>query len=214
MMALHRLLADPEVNVQGLMSAFRGREEVISLHNTPKSLIKAQACALDLPLYGIHLSPNALNSEYEQKHLACFEQLNKAGIDEVAFGDIHLEPIKTYRDQLLAKSQVKGCYPLWHADPKELFKEFIALGYLSMVTAIDLINVPEEILGQTLSFEIADKLESLNLDACGENGEYHSFVYEGPPFQYPLHLNKEATTETDYRPAIEMHLRAYQLATR
>jgi uncharacterized protein (TIGR00290 family) len=212
MLALHRLLADPEVEVSGLMAAFRGPEAVISLHNTPRSLIEAQAEALALPLYPVQLSANAPNTEYEQQHQACFAQLKADGIPEVAFGDIHLAPIKAYRDQLLSNSDMKGFYPLWQADPQALVREFVGLGYQSMITAIDLLAVPPAILGQTLSLSVVDELIQQKADACGENGEYHSLVYDGPAFRHPVGLTQTGTTEADYRPTINMHLRAFQLA--
>lgn len=211
MLALHRLLADPEVEVSGLMAAFREPEAVISLHNTPRSLTQAQAEALALPLYPIQLSANTPNTEYEEQHQACFAQLKADGIPEVAFGDIHLAPIKAYRDQLLKSSGMKGCYPLWQEDPRALVREFVRLGYQSMITAIDLLSVPPDFLGRTLSLLVVDELTQQNADACGENGEYHSFVYDGPAFRHPVGLTRKGTTEADYRPSITMRLKAFQL---
>lgn len=211
MMALHRLGQEPGIEVAGLMSAFKGPEGVIGLHNTPRALIKAQADALGLPLYPVLLTENAPNSEYEEKHIACFHSLQKAGIQEVAFGDIHLETIKVYRDQLLEKGNMKGCYPLWQEHPEQLLKEFLSHGYRSIITAIDLLTTPAHLLGVTLDEAVASTLKNAGVDACGENGEYHSFVYDGPLFNHALTLSIANTAEEDFRPQIEMCLRTASL---
>lgn len=211
MIALHRLSQKPDVEIAGLMSAFRGPEAVIGLHNTPRSLIQAQADALQLPLFAINLSAQAPNTEYEQKHMACFDELKKAGIHEVAFGDIHLEPIKAYRDQLLEKAGMAGCFPLWQEEPEALLSEFMQAGYRSVITAIDWLTVPETFIGQTLDWSMAEHLKQKGLDACGENGEYHSFVYDGPMFQKPLAITLNGYQDHDYRPDLTMYLRTAEM---
>lgn len=206
MMVVHKLSQQPDVEIAGLMSAFRGPKEVIGLHNTPYSLIKAQADALQLPLYPVKLSAQAPNEEYEQAHLNCFEELKASGIQEVAFGDIHLEPIKAYRDQLLEKAGMQGNFPLWHADPHKLLDEFLAAGYSSQIIAIDQLTAPRELLGETLKGSIAKELERQGQDPCGENGEYHSFVYDGPLFSHSVKPAIKGYETIDYRPSITMVL--------
>ncbi len=206
MMVVHKLSQQPDVEIAGLMSAFRGPAEVIGLHNTPSSLIKAQADALKLPLYPVRLSAQAANEEYEQAHIACFEELKESGIQAVAFGDIHLEPIKAYREQLLEKSAMQGNFPLWQRNPQELLNEFLAAGYSSQIIAIDQLTAPQELLGEILKGSIAEKLEKQGQDPCGENGEYHSFVYNGPLFSHAVEAGIGGYETIDYRPEVTMVL--------
>lgn len=211
MMVIHKLSQQPDVEIAGLMSAFRGPEQVIGLHNTPYSLIKAQADALKLPLYPVKLSAQAPNEEYEQAHIQCFEELKASGIKEVAFGDIHLEPIKAYRDQLLRKAGMQGNYPLWHANPEDLLEDFFSAGYQSKIIAIDQLTAPQSLLGKTLDWSIADKLKQQGQDPCGENGEYHSFVYNGPLFSHAVETAIGGYETIDYRPDITMVLQMAKL---
>ena len=211
MTALHRLQKDQGTKVCGLMTAFHGKEEVVNLHYIPISLINKQADALGLDLYPIYLTDNAPNVEYESKHKAMFAQLQEQGIHETAFGDIHLEPIREYRDRLLAESGMGGNYPLWHEEQVALLGEFLDAGYEAIITSIDALKVPERFLGQKLNRNVMRELEELNLDPCGENGEYHTFVFNGPGFQFPVEFAVGEEFEQDFRPEVEMKLRVVRL---
>ena len=211
MMAFKRLKDDHDVVVCGLMTAFHGLDEVVNLHYVPRSIIEKQAEALGLELYPIFLSDNAPNEEYERKHKALFEQLKTDEIHEIAFGDIHLEPIREYRDCLLADSGMKGNYPLWQESPHNLLDEFLDAGYEAIITAIDELQVPVRYLAQKLDDKLSKEFESLQLDPCGENGEYHTFVYNGPGFNWPVKIEPGGVFEKDFRPGINMKLLVNEL---
>ncbi len=211
LMAFKRLQDDPQVEVCGLITAFTGQQEVVNLHYIPKSLIQKQAEALNLSLYPIHLSNQAPNEEYERKHGELFDQLKANGIHEVAFGDIHLEPIREYRDRLLTAYSMSGNYPLWHEKPLDLVNEFLDHGFKAVITSIDSLQVPDQVLNQTLSRTVIRTLEASNLDPCGENGEYHTFVCNGPAFKDPIEISLGETFEKNFRPQIQMHLKVSTL---
>lgn len=211
MMALKRLEDDPETEVCGLMTAFSGEQEVVNLHYLPYSLIEKQAKALDLKLYPIYLTDKAPNEEYERKHQELFDQLKKQGIEEVAFGDIHLEPIREYRDRLLAANAMKGNYPLWQENPLNLVDEFLDSGFETLITSIDSLQMPTHLLTQQLSHNVLETLAAYNLDPCGENGEYHTFVFNGPGFRSPIVINFGQSFENDFRPEIDMCLKVQTL---
>jgi len=206
MMALKRLWKDPETEVCGLMTAFSGEDEVVNLHYVPYHLIRKQAEALNLELFPVYLPEKASNEVYEREHKALFKQLKLLGISTIAFGDIHLEPIREYRDRLLADSGMEGHYPLWQASPTLLVREFFQSGFEAIVTAIDQLQVPVRFLGKPLSDELMQVLEQLDSDPCGENGEYHTFVCNGPGFQNSLSIEAGEQFEMDFRPEISMRL--------
>ncbi len=211
MTALKRLNENPELEVIGLMTAFSGADEVVNLHYIPHSLIQKQAEALNLDFFPIYLSEKAPNKEYEQKHQEIFQQLKAEGVYDIAFGDIHLEPIREYRDRLLADNEMNGFYPLWGEKPVDLVREFLEAGYEAIITSIDKLQVPEDLLGQKLSLEIMRDLETKTLDPCGENGEYHTFVYNGPGFQRSLSFETGDSFERDFRPEVNMNLKVNNL---
>lgn len=209
-MTLNALKASKDYEVVGLLTAFSGDDQLVNLHYTPYQLIKAQADAMGIPLHPIYLSANAANKEYEAKHEAKLRELKMEGIEHVAFGDIHLAPIREYRDQLMESIGVIPVYPLWHQPPSELMQNFLDQGHKAIVTAIDSLMLGVQFLGQTLSHEFINQLPP-EVDSCGENGEFHSFLYDGPLFRYPLNVECQSTFENDLRPQIEMKLKACQL---
>ena len=212
MMALKRLKANPENEVTGLMTAFSGEAEVVNLHHIPKGLIQKQADALGLNLYPIHLSEKPKNEEYEAKHQGLFQQLKAENIYDIAFGDIHLEPIREYRDRLLKASDMEGHYPLWQTDPSDLAKEFLSSGYEALITSLDTLQLPDSWLNQNLSFDFLEHFQESNIDPCGENGEYHTFVWNGPDFKQPVNYEVLGTSEMDFRPEIDMKLKVNQIS--
>lgn len=204
-LALERLIYNGGYTVEGLFTIYTQESQKVNLHNVPISLIRTQAKSLNLPLYEIVLPEGAINEVYESEHFKLFEQLKIKGISNIAFGDLFLDVIKEYRDKLAAKAGMKFHYPLWHEQTGKISSEFIERGFNAIVTAINTDVLPYSLLGRQYDEDFITELPE-NVDICGENGEFHTFVWDGPIFSQPVSFNIGEITTIDYRPKIEMSM--------
>jgi uncharacterized protein (TIGR00290 family) len=153
----------------------------ISMHGVRETLLDAQAASLGMPLHKIYLSNMPTNDEYEQQMTAVLSDYKRQGVSKVAFGDIFLKDLKQYRENNLQKAGMTGIFPIWKCDSSELAHKFMSLGFKAIITCVD-----TQALDKSFSGRIYDKrfLTDLpqNVDPCGENGEFHSFVFNGPIF--------------------------------
>jgi uncharacterized protein (TIGR00290 family) len=117
--------------------------------------------------------------------LSAFADLKRAGIEAVVFGDIYLEDLRAYRDKLLTHAGLVGRYPLWGRDPDELYEQFVARGFRAVTVCVDTARLSETHLGRPLDSAFRKTLTAA-VDPCGERGEYHSFVFDGPIFRRPV----------------------------
>ncbi|MDQ3073873.1 MAG: adenine nucleotide alpha hydrolase [Bacteroidota bacterium] len=202
-LALHNLLYLGGYKVAGLITTFTESTGTVGLHNVPIELIRDQADSLDLPLFEIGLTLNASNYEYEQRLLQLFENAKQTGISEVAFGDIYLASIREYRDNLALKTRMKFHYPVWGQDTAQLSREFISRGYDAIVIAIQKDLIAPDMLGRIFDESFIGDLP-LGVDVCGENGEFHTFVYDGPIFNKPIPFRTGARTVEKSRQGIDI----------
>lgn len=186
-LALFKVLKSGEWHVDHLHTVFDADNKRVGLHGIHESLIEQQAKAIGLPLHKLYLEKSFDTNAYQHLLTSYYQSLKSQGIDHVMFGDIFLEDLKDFRDTMLKASGLKGLYPLWLHDSAQLFEEFINAGFQSMICAADGKKLNKEVVGQTLSNELKEKYLR-DVDVCGENGEYHSFVYDGPFFQFPLRV--------------------------
>ena len=151
------------------------------MHGVRETLLDAQAASLGMPLHKIYLSNMPTNDEYEQQMTAVLSDYKRQGVSKVAFGDIFLKDLKQYRENNLQKAGMTGIFPIWKCDSSELAHKFMSLGFKAIITCVD-----TQALDKSFSGRIYDKrfLTDLpqNVDPCGENGEFHSFVFNGPIF--------------------------------
>lgn len=157
----------------------------ISMHGVRRILLERQAESLGIPLHEVLISKGATNDEYERKTSAALEELRAQGVDSVVFGDLFLEDIRAYRERLLSRLGMKGLYPVWGRDTSGLIKEFLARGFKAAVVCVDPAKLPREFVGRLLDEEFLSELPP-EVDPCGENGEFHTFVYNGPGFRTPI----------------------------
>ena len=157
----------------------------ISMHGVRRVLLERQAASLGLPLHQVFISKGATNEEYEMKIGEAFSLYRDRGIDSIAFGDLFLEDIRAYREQFLARHNMRGLFPVWKRDTAIFIREFLELGFRAVVTCVD-----SKVLDQSFAGRLIDEtfLSSLptQVDPCGENGEFHSFVFDGPIFTAPV----------------------------
>jgi uncharacterized protein (TIGR00290 family) len=174
-----------QISVAALLTTVTRDYDRISMHGVRRELLEEQAEKLGLPLHQILISKDATNEEYEMKMAEAFSEYNKRGIDSIAFGDLFLEDVKIYREQFLARQRMRGLFPVWKRDTSCFIKEFIELGFKAVVSCVN-----SRVLDQSFAGRIIDEafLSSLpaDVDPCGENGEFHTFVYDGPTFNKPV----------------------------
>lgn len=184
-LAAHVLRADPRYRLVGLLTTITEGEDVISMHGVPRRLLERQAEALELPLHGVPIPPDCPNSVWEARLGAAFDRLRAGGVNHIAFGDLFLADLRAYRDTQLARAGLTGLYPLWGRDTAALAREFVDLGFRAVLCCVDTGALPAAFAGRALDRALLADLPT-HVDPCGENGEYHSFVHDGPIFHAPV----------------------------
>lgn len=186
-MAFYVLSQMDNYEVTALLTTVTDAYQRVSMHGVRVELLEQQAESLGLPLEKILITPNADNKQYEEKMQATLEKHKLNGVSTVAFGDIFLEDLKKYREDNLAKVQMKACFPIWKRDTAELSRTFVKLGFKAVITCVDTDVLDGKFAGRIYD-DILDELPA-NIDPCGENGEFHSFVFDGPIFAKPIAIN-------------------------
>lgn len=180
-LALYEIQRAANYRVAALLTTVTRDYDRISMHGVRRVLLEQQAASLDLPLHQVLISKGASNEEYEMKMIEAFSQYRQSGVDKVIFGDLFLEDIRIYRDQFLAKHKMQGLYPVWHRNTTEFIREFIELGFKAVLTCVDSKVLDQSFAGKTIDKDFLVSLPT-SVDPCGENGEFHTFVYDGPNF--------------------------------
>ncbi|WP_082234872.1 diphthine--ammonia ligase [Halobacillus massiliensis] len=186
--ALYKCMQDNQYHVKGLFSTTSSRTGKLPIHEVDREMIYQQAQSIGLPLNEAVIEEQADNSTYERVMNQKFKRFKASGIFTIAYADLYLEDIKAYRDDLLKKTGMNGYYPLWKLDTKTTASKFIEAGFKAVITTVDTEKLPADKAGQLFSKSFVDTLPS-GIDPCGENGEFHTFVYDGPIFQYPVLYN-------------------------
>ncbi|MBN8235895.1 hypothetical protein JF544_11580 [Halobacillus kuroshimensis] len=184
-LALYLMLNDPAYTVKGLISTISAERKRLPVHEVKTEWMRSQGKALQLPLYEVELPEEASNEQYEQALGRQAEQLRKEGVSAIVYADLFLEDIRDYRLQLMDKIGMEGIFPLWKQPAKQTVETLIQLGFKSIVTTVDTDVLPAEYAGRTFDMDFLDALPE-EVDLCGEHGEFHSFVYDGPCFIQPL----------------------------
>ncbi|MGP4077845.1 diphthine--ammonia ligase [Halobacillus sp. K22] len=184
-LALFKLLNDPNVKVKGLFSTVSSESDRLPMHEVKRTWLARQAEAIGLPHYELELPSQASNEIYEQELQKLFEEFKKQGIYTVVYADLFLEDIRTYRDEMLDRLGMEGYYPLWKADSRIIANEFINSGFMAIVTTVDTDQLSPDFMGEEYSNDFLNRLPS-SVDPCGEHGEFHTFVFDGPIFRQPI----------------------------
>lgn len=181
-LTLHEIQRTRRYQIAALLTTVTESYERISMHGVRIVLLERQAEALGLPLEKVFIPPGCRNEIYESRMRQALEKYQRQGIRAVAFGDLFLEDVRNYRESNLARIGMQGLFPLWNRDTTALAMQFITLGFQAIVVCIDPRALDKSFLGRLVD---ADFLRSLppQVDPCGENGEFHSFVFAGPLFQ-------------------------------
>ncbi len=181
-LALHSLINNRNFDILALLTTVTGDFGRISMHGVRQELLEKQAESIGLLLEKVVISKNSSNDEYEEKMRAVLLRYKNEGADSVAFGDIFLEDLKKHREENLAKIGMKGMFPLWKQSSYVLAKRFIELKFKAIVTCVDGKQLDGKFCGRVFDESFLSDLPR-NVDCCGENGEFHSFVFDGPIFK-------------------------------
>lgn len=184
-LALWELHRSVEYEVTALITTCTEDIGRISMHGVRCALVEQQAAETGLPLIKVFISQGAGNPEYEQKMHAAFLELKSQGIHQVAFGDLYLEEIRQYRDRLLAEIGMSALYPLWGKDTRALAWTFVHNGFSAVLVCVDPRTLDRSFAGRFFDDSLLADLPA-QVDPCGENGEFHTFVFKGPIFRRPI----------------------------
>jgi uncharacterized protein (TIGR00290 family) len=193
-LALYELQRAGTCRVAALLTTVTRDYDRISMHGVRRVLLQQQAEALAIPLHEVFITKEASNEEYETQLSAALDQYQTRGITEVVFGDLFLEDIKTYRDEFLARRGMTGSYPIWKWDTAATVRRFIDLGFKAVVTCVDGRVLDQCFAGMIIDLDFLVDLPA-TVDPCGENGEFHTFVYDGPNFRQAIPFTLGETVE-------------------
>ncbi len=186
--ALLRLEANPNIRVAALVTTLAESYCRISMHGVPESLLDAQAQALGLPLAKCLLPDPCDNDTYCSRFSATLAPWHAAGIHGIAFGDLFLVAIRAFREEQMRELGLEPIFPLWGEPTERLAREFITTGHRAILTMIDAEQLDPAFLGRSYDDALLHELPP-TVDPCGENGEFHSFVWGGPRFPQPLNFH-------------------------
>ena len=186
-LALYEIRKAKNHHVAALLTTITEDYDRISMHGVRVALLEQQAESLGLALKKILIPKDSTNEIYEARMRTLLEAGLGEGIDTVAFGDIFLEDLKIYREKNLAQLGMKGLFPLWKRDTTELAQTFIGLGFKAVLACIDTAFLDPSFAGRSYNEDLLRDLPP-NVDPCGENGEFHSFAFDGPIFEHKINL--------------------------
>ena len=201
-LALHELQKRDRYEIVTLLTTLADGYRRVSHHGVREALLDRQAEAIGLPLDKLYLpaGPSATCSfeEYEALMGRTMAKYRDAGVMLAAHGDVFLEDLRQYRESNLARLEMKALFPIWGRDTTELARSFIRLGFQAYVTCVDGEKLPASFAGRTLDGQFIDDLPE-GIDPCGENGEFHTFVYAGPIFRRALDIRVGEVVSRDGR---------------
>jgi uncharacterized protein (TIGR00290 family) len=185
--ALHLLRQDANCEVVGLLTTINSEFDRVAMHGTRRSVLEAQARAAGLPLWSVPLPWPCSNESYEQKMREACDRAVSERVTAIAFGDLFLQDIRSYRENQLRPTGLEPLFPLWEIPTAGLAQEMVAGGLRAKLACVDTKQLAQAFVGRDFD---ADLLRNLppKVDPCGEQGEFHTCVYAGPMFTAPLHL--------------------------
>jgi uncharacterized protein (TIGR00290 family) len=183
--ALAAARADPDLEVVGLLSTINAEADRIAMHAVRRTLLAAQAERLGLPLHTVEIPSPCPNAVYEERMAEAIASAVGEGVEAIVFGDLFLADVRAYRERSLAGVPVRAHFPLWERPTDELASDMVAGGIRAVLTCVDLAKLPAAFAGRTFDAQLLAELPA-EVDPCGERGEFHTFVWDGPGFSHPI----------------------------
>lgn len=199
-LALASLLADPTIHVVGLLTTVTPAYDRISIHGVRRSILHAQAHSLDLPVFEAALEPSSDNNAYETAWTNALTAARAAvgPVTHVAYGDLFLGDVRHFRETQGQRHGYQTIFPLWGEDTAQVARQFIASGYDAYLTCVDTTQLSAEFSGRRYDHTLLADLPS-HVDPCGERGEFHTCVVNGPIFRVPVAVTVGERVRRDER---------------
>ena len=195
--ALQVLRAQPDIELAGLLTTFNREADRVAMHAVRRELVEMQAAAVSLPLYPVELPWPCPNEEYENILTGALTELkDRLSITHVAFGDLYLEDVRAYREKQMDRLGLTPLFPIWGQPTNELAHQMVAAGVKAWLTCVDPKQLPREFAGRAYDVRLLGELPD-GVDPCGENGEFHTFAWDGPMFASPVHVSVGERVERD-----------------
>jgi uncharacterized protein (TIGR00290 family) len=194
--ALHLLRSQGEYQITGLLTTINSEFDRVAMHSTRRALVEAQALAARLPLVAVQLPWPCSNVDYERIMAAVCKEAVAQGVSAIAFGDLFLEDIRAYRERQLQNTGLQPLFPLWKIPTDKLAREMIEAGLRAKLVCVDPRKLAPEFAGRDFDQQLLADLPP-GVDPCGENGEFHSFVYAGPMFDRAIPVLSGERVERD-----------------
>lgn len=179
-----------------LVTTFNSEVNRVAMHAVRRTLVEAQAERLGIPLWQVELPWPCSNSEYETRMRALCQRATAEGVGAVAFGDLFLQDIRDYRVRQLQGSGIEPLFPVWQIPTGQLGQDMIAAGLKAKLTCVDPSKLAKSFAGRDYDQSLLKALPP-TVDACGENGEFHTFVYDAPMFSRPIDVRSGDVVERD-----------------
>ncbi|MEL1240310.1 Dph6-related ATP pyrophosphatase [Flavobacterium flavipallidum] len=194
-LALYKIRQNPEFTIDCLLTSVNQQYQRISMHGVRKELLEQQAQSIGIPLEIMQIPEMPSMEVYENVMQQTLDKLKEKGITHSVFGDIFLEDLRQYREDKLATIGFEAVFPIWKIPTKNLIQEFIALGFKTIVVCVNERYLDQSFVGRIIDQQFIDDLPE-NVDVCGENGEFHTFCFDGPIYKNPIEFE---IGETVYR---------------
>ena len=183
--ALHAARQDPSLRVAGLLVTVNAAVDRVAMHAVRRTLLHAQAERVGLPLHVVEIPSPCPNDVYEDRMAEAMALARRNGIEAVVFGDLFLADVRAYREQMLEGTGIRPLFPLWGRTTSQLAREMIETGIRAILTCVDPAKLPSPFAGRAFDETLLRDLPA-GIDPCGERGEFHTFVWDGPGFSEPI----------------------------
>jgi uncharacterized protein (TIGR00290 family) len=196
-LCLHKILMEDKYQVNYLLTSINKVHDRVSMHGVRTGLLRQQADSIGIPLKLIELPESPDMVEYEKEMEKKVNEISSEGINHTIFGDIFLEDLKKYREDKLKPLGIEAVFPLWKISTKELMNQFIDQGFKAIIVCVNGKFLDKSFCGRIIDRSFVNDLPD-NVDVCGENGEYHSYVFDGPIFKTPINFKKGEIVYREY----------------
>jgi uncharacterized protein (TIGR00290 family) len=193
---LHLLRQMPDVQVVALITTFNSAANRVAMHAVRRHLVEAQAERTGIPLWAVELPWPCSNLNYEEQMHSVCGRATAEGITAIAFGDLFLQDIRDYRVSQLQGTGLEPLFPVWQIPTEQLGRDMIAAGLKAKITCVDPSKLVKSFVGRDYDIEFLRSLPA-GIDRCGENGEFHTFVYDAPVFSQPIRVQSGEVVERD-----------------
>lgn len=195
---LHTLRQQPDVEIIGLLTTFNETNHRVAMHGVRMELVEKQAEAAGIPLWSVPLPFPCSNEDYEARMRTVIERAQREDVTQVAFGDLFLEDIRAYRENMMAGTGIQPIFPIWRtrSDTKALAHEMLQNNLRTVLTTVDSKQLDPIFAGRMYDERLLNEFPA-TVDPCGENGEFHSFCFDGPMFAHPISIQVGETVTRD-----------------